>query len=68
MYMWFMELMKFVKKHGRSGLVGYYYLIAQQQEYLIDPLRTSHVIYKELNLGKEDNNHSSQLPKLHPIN
>jgi hypothetical protein len=40
---------------------------AQQQEHHIDPLRASHVTYKELNLGGEGNNHSSQPPKLHPV-
>jgi hypothetical protein len=39
----------------------------QQQEYLIDPLWESHATYKELNLGGEDKNHSSQPPKLHPM-
>jgi hypothetical protein len=63
---------KSAREHGEAKIGGI--LIAQQQEkhtqqqeYLIDPLRASHVTYKELNLGGEDNNHSSQPPKLHPM-
>jgi hypothetical protein len=40
---------------------------ARHQEHLIDPLRASHVTYKELNLGEEGNKHSSQPSKLHPM-
>jgi hypothetical protein len=54
-----------VREHGEARIGGI--LIAQQQEYLIDPLRSSHATYKELNLGGEDNNHSSQPPKLHSM-
>jgi hypothetical protein len=64
--------LKFVREHGEARIDRI--LIAQQQEqhtqhqeYLIDPLRASHVSYKELNPGGEDNNHSSQPPKLHPM-
>jgi hypothetical protein len=38
---------------------------AQQEEHLIYPLRAHHATQKELNLGGEGNNHSSQPPKLH---
>jgi hypothetical protein len=65
-------LPKSTREHGQAKIGGI--LIAQQheqhtqqQEYLIDPLRVSHVTYKELNLGGEDNNHSSQPPKLNPM-
>jgi hypothetical protein len=40
----------------------------QQLQYLINPLRTSYITYKELNLDGKDNNHSSQPPKLYPKN
>jgi hypothetical protein len=59
-------------RHGEAKIGGI--LISQQEEqhtqqheYLIDPLSTSHVTYKELNLGGEDNNHCFQPPKLHPM-
>jgi hypothetical protein len=42
------------------GVVG-----AQQQEHLIDPLKGTTYHFKDLNLGREGNNHSSQPPKLH---
>jgi hypothetical protein len=40
---------------------------AQQQEHLIDPLKGTTCHSKDLNLGGEGNNHSSQPPKLHPM-
>jgi hypothetical protein len=41
---------------------------AQQQEHLINPLKDTTHHCKDFNLGGKGNNHSSQPPKLHPMN
>jgi hypothetical protein len=56
---------KYAREHG---VVEHFRSIGdQQQENLIDPLEGTTCNSKDVNLGGEGNNHSSQPPKLHPM-
>jgi hypothetical protein len=50
---------------GRLSIFGV--LGDKKQEHLIDPLKGTTSHSKDLNLGGEGNNPSSQPPKLHPM-
>jgi hypothetical protein len=51
-----------------GGAEHFWSIGAQQQDHIIDPFKGTTCQSKNLNLGGDGNNHSSQPPKLHPMN